>query len=240
MMRRTAPASPRWPRPRRARRRAGARDAAAQHGARRARSPASTCASRTSATTPHDKVEVQMPDGFASASYEPVAGLDGRGHHRAAGQPDPDRRRRDHRGRRADHVDGRQRRGRHPARRVPGLRPLVPGPRQGRRQARVQGAADLHRRRGRALDRRRGLRQPGRDRHRRRAAGRRRGVARRRRRRAEDATPAATTTSAAATDDDSGNGLAIVALIVGALGLVAGVAGLLAARRASGRSGAAA
>jgi uncharacterized protein len=52
----------------------------------------------------------------------------------------------------------------------------------------------------------------------------------------EGATAAASTTS----DDDSGNGLAIVALIVGALGLVAGVAGLLAARRASGRSGAAA
>jgi uncharacterized protein len=46
----------------------------------------------------------------------------------------------------------------------------------------------------------------------------------------DEATPAASTS-------DSGNGLAIVALIVGALGLVAG---LLAARRASGRSGAAA
>jgi periplasmic copper chaperone A len=57
----------------------------------------------------------------------------------------------------------------------------------------------------------------------------------------EEATPAATTAAAASTsDDDSGNGLAIVALIVGALGLVVGAAGLLAARRASGRSGAAA
>jgi uncharacterized protein len=58
----------------------------------------------------------------------------------------------------------------------------------------------------------------------------------------EEATPAATNAAAAATtsDDDGGNGLAIVALIVGALGLVAGAAGLVAARRASGRSGAAA
>ena len=48
----------------------------------------------------------------------------------------------------------------------------------------------------------------------------------------EEATPAATTAAAAATtDEDSGNGLAIVALIVGVLGLIAGVAGLLAARR---------
>jgi uncharacterized protein YcnI len=45
---------------------------------------------------------------------------------------------------------------------------------------------------------------------------------------------------AAGTDDDSGNGLAIVALIVGALGLIAGAAGLVVARRASGRSGVAA
>jgi uncharacterized protein len=58
----------------------------------------------------------------------------------------------------------------------------------------------------------------------------------------EEATPAATNAAAAAatSDDDGGNGLAIVALIVGALGLVAGAAGLVAARRASGRSGAAA
>ena len=60
------------------------------------------------------------------------------------------------------------------------------------------------------------------------------------------ATPAPTTRpsagprTASTTDDDSGNGLAIVALIVGALGLIVGTAGLLAARRASGRSGAAA
>jgi uncharacterized protein YcnI len=47
---------------------------------------------------------------------------------------------------------------------------------------------------------------------------------------------AATTTS----EDDGGNGLAIVALIVGALGLIAGGAGLLAARRANARSGVAA
>jgi uncharacterized protein YcnI len=55
-------------------------------------------------------------------------------------------------------------------------------------------------------------------------------------------TPAATRTSpaAATSDDDGGNGLAVVALIVGALGLLVGAAGLLAARRASGRSGAAA
>jgi uncharacterized protein len=52
--------------------------------------------------------------------------------------------------------------------------------------------------------------------------------------------PEATAAAATTSEDDSGNGLAIVALIVGALGLLAGVAGLLAARRASGRSGAAA
>jgi uncharacterized protein len=50
-------------------------------------------------------------------------------------------------------------------------------------------------------------------------------------------TPAETTTETARTssttsDSDSGDGLAIVALIVGALGLLAGVAGLLVARRA--------
>jgi len=41
-------------------------------------------------------------------------------------------------------------------------------------------------------------------------------------------TAAATTSQ----DDGSSNGLAIAALVVGALGLVAGIAGLLAARRA--------
>jgi uncharacterized protein len=50
------------------------------------------------------------------------------------------------------------------------------------------------------------------------------------------ATPAASTGE----DDGSGNGLAIVALIAGVLGLLAGGAGLLMARRASGRSGVAA
>jgi len=60
------------------------------------------------------------------------------------------------------------------------------------------------------------------------------------------ATPAPTQAAATATpaaaesSDDSGNGLAIVALIVGALGLVLGGAGLLAARRANARSGVAA
>ena len=56
----------------------------------------------------------------------------------------------------------------------------------------------------------------------------------------EEATPAATAAANTTSDDGSGNGLAIVALLVGALGLVVGAAGLLAARRASGRSGAAA
>ena len=52
---------------------------------------------------------------------------------------------------------------------------------------------------------------------------------------------AATVTPAAAeSSDDSGNGLAIVALIVGVLGLILGGAGLLAARRANARSGVAA
>ena len=61
------------------------------------------------------------------------------------------------------------------------------------------------------------------------------------------ATPAPTTrpsaapgTPPAATGDDSSNTLAIVALIVGALGLIVGAAGLLVARRATERSGAAA
>ena len=60
------------------------------------------------------------------------------------------------------------------------------------------------------------------------------------------ATPAPTQAAATATpaaaesSDDGGNGLAIVALIVGALGLVLGGAGLLAARRANARSGVAA
>jgi uncharacterized protein YcnI len=51
---------------------------------------------------------------------------------------------------------------------------------------------------------------------------------------------AATPTPASTESGDGGEGLAIVALIVGALGLIAGAAGLLAARRASGRSGVAA
>jgi periplasmic copper chaperone A len=49
---------------------------------------------------------------------------------------------------------------------------------------------------------------------------------------AATATPAATEAAAASTDDGSGNGLAIVALIVGGLGLIVGAAGLIAARRA--------
>jgi periplasmic copper chaperone A len=53
-------------------------------------------------------------------------------------------------------------------------------------------------------------------------------------------TQAAATPAAQTSADDSGNGLAIVALIVGVLGLLVGGAGLLAARRASGRSGVAA
>jgi uncharacterized protein YcnI len=55
------------------------------------------------------------------------------------------------------------------------------------------------------------------------------------------ATPAPTQAAVSTGDDDgSSNGLAIVALIVGALGLLVGGAGLAAARRASGRSGVAA
>ena len=53
-------------------------------------------------------------------------------------------------------------------------------------------------------------------------------------------TQAAATPAPAQASDDSGDGLAIVALIAGALGLIAGGAGLLAARRASERSGVAA
>jgi uncharacterized protein YcnI len=51
---------------------------------------------------------------------------------------------------------------------------------------------------------------------------------------------AAATPAPTQANDDGGNGLAIVALIVGALGLIVGGAGLLAARRASARSGVAA
>jgi uncharacterized protein YcnI len=54
------------------------------------------------------------------------------------------------------------------------------------------------------------------------------------------ATPAPTQAAAPTGDDDGGNGLAIAALIVAVLGLLAGGAGLAAARRASGRSGVAA
>jgi uncharacterized protein len=53
-------------------------------------------------------------------------------------------------------------------------------------------------------------------------------------------TQAAATPAASTSDDDGGNGLAIVALIVGVLGLLVGGAGLAAARRASGRTGVAA
>ena len=47
-----------------------------------------------------------------------------------------------------------------------------------------------------------------------------------------EAPPAATAAASTPSDDGSGNGLAIVALIVGTLGLIVGAAGLLAARRA--------
>lgn len=55
---------------------------------------------------------------------------------------------------------------------------------------------------------------------------------------ANTAAPRSTAAPAAATtgDDGGGDGLAIAALIVGALGLIAGAAGLLMARRASARS----
>jgi hypothetical protein len=50
---------------------------------------------------------------------------------------------------------------------------------------------------------------------------------------AETATPVVAERTSATTEDDGGNGLAIIALIVGALGLAVGVAGFA---RASGRS----
>ena len=49
-------------------------------------------------------------------------------------------------------------------------------------------------------------------------------------------TPVAAERTSATADDGSGNGLAIVALIVGLVGLAVGAAGLYAARRASGAS----
>ena len=109
-----------------------------------------------------------------------------------------------------------------------GLSVQIPG--QGRRHADLQGAADLHRRRGRALDRRRGLRQPGPDRHR---------VTAEAHSGSPTATPAADQPVATGRivrhGRRVGNGLAIVALIVGALGLIVGAAALaLAAPR--GRS----
>jgi uncharacterized protein len=52
--------------------------------------------------------------------------------------------------------------------------------------------------------------------------------------------PAATPAAPAPKEDSSGDGLTIAALILGALGFIAGGAGLLAARRASARSGVAA
>jgi uncharacterized protein len=54
------------------------------------------------------------------------------------------------------------------------------------------------------------------------------------------APPQATATPAPAEKEDSNDGLAIAALILGALGFIVGGAGLMAARRASGRSGVAA
>jgi uncharacterized protein YcnI len=53
---------------------------------------------------------------------------------------------------------------------------------------------------------------------------------------AATATPAATAAPADPSDGDSSNGLAIAALIVGALGLIAGIAGLTAARRKTARA----
>jgi uncharacterized protein YcnI len=53
---------------------------------------------------------------------------------------------------------------------------------------------------------------------------------------AATATPARRTAAPASDDDEDGNGLAIAALIVGALGLVAGVAGLLSARGSGARA----
>ena len=128
------------------------------------------------------KVEVQFPDGFASASYEPVPGWDvkvtkehagaRRSRPTTARSPRASTRSRGPPTATTDAI---------PPGALPGLRPLGPDPRQGRRQADLQGAADLHRRRGRALDRRRGLRQPGADRDRDRGGrGRPRRVARRR------------------------------------------------------------
>ena len=180
------------------------------------------------------KVEVQFPDGFASASYEPVPGWDVKVAKKTLDTPiQTDD------GEITEGVDtitwtADERGRRDPARRLRGLRPLGPDPRQGRRQADLQGAADLHRRRGRALDRRRGLRQSGPDRHRRGGdGGRSRRVAHRRGR--GDGHPRRAP-ERNGRDADRGRldatRLAIVALIVGALGLIAGTAGLLAARRA--------
>ena len=176
------------------------------------------------------KVEVQLPDGFASASYEPVPGWTVKVTNGPAGQ------------RRSRPTTARSPRASSRSRGRPtatttaippgafqdfGLSVQVPG--KAGDKLEFKALQTYSRRRGRALDRRRGLRQPGPDRHRRRAAGTDAAshgggdagaTTRPRRRRTRRRRPS---------DDDAGNGLAIVALIVGALGLVAGGAGLLAA-----------
>jgi hypothetical protein len=176
------------------------------------------------------KVDVQMPPGFAFASYEPVPGWSVDITKEKLDKADRGRRARAPRADRAHHVDRRSGAGRdHRAGPVPGLRAV--GRDAGRRarvQAHLQGAADLSGRRGRALDRPGGRRRAGPDRltdgrrrgrrpwrpRRRRGGARRRAGAQhvRRRRRLRR--------------------LAIAALVVGALGLLAGAGGLITARRA--------
>ena len=208
---------------RRPRRRAGPRHAAAQHGRRPAASPGSTCASPTSATTPSTtKIQLQLPGRLRLRLLRARSRA---GPSRSARRSWPSRSRpttaRSPRASRRSPGPPRQR---HPAGRVPGLRAVRPGARQGRRHADLQGAADVLQRRGRPLDRPRGLRQPRADGRRHRGGGR------------PPLGRAATPAPAKAADGGSGDGLAITALIVGALGLVTGAAALMAARRVPSRA----
>ena len=70
-----------------------------------ARSPLRACASPTSATSASTvKVDLQLPHGFVFASYEPQIGWTREGDQGEARQAHPDRRRTDQRGGPPDHV----------------------------------------------------------------------------------------------------------------------------------------
>ena len=179
------------------------------------------------------KVDVQLPPGIISASYEPVPGWKVKVTREEARRAD---RRRGLRGRRADladHLDRRRQAGRIAPGQFQdfGLSLRMPEGKAGD-EADLQGAADLRGRRGRPLDRAGGRRRAraGRD-----ADGGGAGGGHG----APAAAPAAARRAAGARprrgarDDGGSDTLSIVALVVGALGLVAALAALAAARRRS-------